>query len=115
MAVHLENTPTQRDDGSHINADIQRSILGGYNNATAAHVKSLFMDVLNDKNIMIAAIRPEDGGDTVYVDNSLLEVFTQGQLASEYELRTTSASSLVYVMHDGVCIGGLLPIRYNKK
>lgn len=109
------NTPTRREDGSHINADIQRSILGGYNNATAAHVKSLFMDVLNDKNIMIAAIGPEDGGDTVYVDNSLLEVFTQGQPASEYELRITSPIDLVYVMHDDKCIGGLLPIAYNKK
>lgn len=109
------NTPTQREDGSHINADTQRSILGGYNNATAAHVKSLFMDVVKDKNIMISAIGPEDGGDTVYVDNSLLEIFTQGQPASEYELRTTSPRGLVYVMHDDRCIGGLLPIAYNKK
>ena len=109
------NTPTQRGDGSHIKADIQRSILGGYNNATAAHVKSLFMDVLHDKNIMIAAIGPEDGGDTVYVDNSLLEVFTQGQPATEYELRITSSRGLVYVMHYDKCIGGLLPIVYNKK
>jgi hypothetical protein len=109
------NTPTQREDGSHINADTQKNILGGYNNATAAHVKSLFMDVVDDKNIMIAAIAPEDGDYTVYVNNSLLEIFTQGQPGSEYELRTTSASSLVYVMYDGACIGGLLPIRYNKK
>lgn len=107
------NTPTQREDGSHINADTQRNILGGYNNATPAHIKSLFIDAVADKNITIAAIGPEDGSDTVYVDNSLLEIFTQGQ--RDYELRTTSPLGLVYVMYDGICIGGLLPIKYNKK
>lgn len=107
------NTPTQREDGSHINADTQRNILGGYNNATAAHVKFLFMDVVDDKNIMIAEIAPGDEDYTVYVNNSLLEIFTQGQ--RDYELRTTSPSGVVYVMYDGVCIGGLLPIKHNKK
>lgn len=105
-------TPTQREDGSHININTQKSILGGYNNATAARIKSIFMDLI-DKNITIAAIGPEDGGDTVYVNNSLLEIFTQGQ--RDYELRTTSPTGIVYVMYDGACIGGLLPIRYNKK
>lgn len=109
------NTPTQRSDGTHMNTDTQRNIFGGYNNATAAHIKSISMDLLAGKAIAEIVAYGEGGGDPVYVDNSILEIFTQGQPASECELRITSPRGLVYVMHDDRCIGGLLPIVYNKK
>ena len=110
------NTPTRREDGSHISIDTQRNILGGYNSATAAKIKSISMDLIAGKNLMIAELVPYgDGGNPVYVDNSLLDIFIQGQSSTEYELRITNPKGLVYVMCNEVCIGGLLPLNYNKK
>lgn len=109
-------TPTRQSDGQHINTDTQKSILGGYNSATAAHIKSISMDLIAGKNLMIAELVPYgDGGDPVYVDNSLLDIFIQEQSSTEYELRITNPKGLVYVMCNEVCIGELLSLNYNRK